>query len=115
MRKLISILIVVFATSAYSGEWVELPPANFGQLEIVEQNTFSFADEGVYIKHKSEYPFSSSLSCSKKQFVAFVEPKLADRALSVVMMAIATSKTVKFYVDGCTHDYPKAVSIMLVP
>lgn len=115
MRKLFSILLIGFANSAYSGEWVELIPSNFEQLEIVEKNSFSFADEGVYIKHKGEYSFSSTVSCSKKQFVAFVEPKLADRALSVAMMAIATSKTMRFYVNGCTQDYPKAVSIILVP
>lgn len=113
MNKLLSIILLAIATCASAGEWVELTPANFGQLEIVEQNSFSFADEGVYIKHLTEYPFSSSVNCSKKQFVAFVEPKLADRALSVVMMAVATSKTIKFYVDGCTQGYPKAVSIML--
>ena len=114
MNKLLPIILLAITTFANAGEWVELTPANFGELQILD-NSFSFADEGVYIKHLTEYPYSSNVNCSKKQFVAFVEPKLADQALSVVMMARATSKTVRFYVDGCTRDYPKAHSILLKP
>lgn len=114
MKTVLTTIFLFLAPLSYSGEWVELIPSNFGQLEIVEANTHAFAAEGVYIKHRTAYSFSTSITCSKKQFVAFIEPKLADRALSVIMMAIATSKTVKFYVDGCTNDYPKATSIMLL-
>ncbi len=114
--KQIFIIILFFSTSfSFAGEWVELTPANFLQLEIVEHDAFSFADGGVYVKHKTQFPFSTSVTCSKKQFVAFIDPKLADRALSVIMMAIATSKTIKLYVNGCTHDYPRATVITLIP
>jgi len=54
------------------------------------------------------------LSCSKKEFLAVIDEKMADRALALYLYAMSTGKSLGFFVDGCTNDYPRARSIMLM-
>ncbi|MEW4368014.1 hypothetical protein [Aliikangiella maris] len=115
MKKYIFMFLVIIIGKLEAAEWVTLAPADLMQLEVIDSGVHSFAEEGVYVKHKSEFPLSNSVTCSKKQFVAFVNPKLADRAMSAMMYAMSSSKTIKFYVDGCSNDYPLAKSFMLMP
>lgn len=111
MKKLL--LPLLFLPNICSSEWVSLTPSDLLEYQIITANAYSFAEEGLYIKHKEKFSFSSSLPCSKKQFVAITDEKLSSSTLSTLMFAIASGKTVRFYVDGCTKDYPHVVSTML--
>ncbi|WP_010381725.1 hypothetical protein [Pseudoalteromonas rubra] len=112
MKKIILVLMLLPGWVS-GGEWVELAPNDLLQYELIQKNAFSFADEGLYVRHKSRFTFANQLQCSKKEFIVFTDEKMADRALSSLLFAMSTSRTLKFYVNGCTNDYPLAVSIMV--
>lgn len=112
--KKIFVLTLFLTTVANADEWVVLNPADLLQYEVIQPNVYSYAAEGLYIKHKTTF-LMPNVSCSKKNFVAFTNEKLADRALSSLLFAIASNKTMKFFIQGCTNDYPKAVNFLLVP
>ena len=107
----ISILFLV-APHTNAAQWFTLNSDSLKQIELIEEGVHSFAEEGVYFKATEDFPVA--LDCSKKDFVAIVDEKMADRALSLIMYAISTGKSVQFYVDSCTNEYPRARSVMLV-
>lgn len=97
---------------SYAGEWVTLEPQNLMQYEIAQAGALGFANEGLYVRHKTS--FSTTLTCAKKEFVVITDQKLADRTLSSLMFATTTNKTVRFYVDGCNNDYLHGKIFMLI-
>ncbi|MDR6984482.1 hypothetical protein J2X32_003126 [Rheinheimera pacifica] len=104
--------MILLSPTIMAGEWVTLEPENLLQYEIIQQNAFSYANEGLYIKHKTK--FTTALACAKKEFVVFTEPKMIDRALSSLMFAISSNKTMRFYVTGCDNEYIHAKVLMFV-
>lgn len=104
-------LSLLLISSVCSAEWLTLTPENLAQYEVVGPNTLS--EEGLYIKHVSS--FTTSLSCTKNQFLIITDPKLADRVLSSLMFSIASNKTVKFYASTCKNNIPHATMFMLMP
>ena len=112
MAKLLIILFLIFSPYSYAAQWITLDSDSLAQIEVIEQGVHSFAEEGVYFKAKES--LSVTLDCSKKEFLAIIDEKMADRALSLFMYAMSTGKSVSFYVDSCTNEYPRARSVMLV-
>lgn len=106
-------IIGLLSIQANAGEWLTLEPQNLAQYEVIQQGAFSFANEGLYIKHKAT--FTTTQQCTKKEFIAITDPKLADRALSSLMFAIASNKIMRFYVEGCNNEYLQGKIFMLVP
>ena len=111
--KLFIVLSLVFSFNIFAGEWVTLEPQNLADIEVAQAGALSFANEGVYFKRNPS--FSTTYTCAKKEFVVITDPKLADRALSAVMFAMASNKTIRFYVDGCNNDYLQGKMFMLLP
>lgn len=113
MKLFCGLLLLLLTPSLLASEWVTLEPEDFSQYEISQANALGFASEGLYIKHKSG--FATSLTCAKKEFVVITDPKLADRALTSLLFAMTTQKTMRFYVDGCSNNYLHAKMLMLIP
>jgi hypothetical protein len=113
MKKAVFLILGFLSFPTIAGEWVTLEPQNLAQYEVTQQGALSFANEGLYIKHKAV--FTTTSSCAKKEFLAITDTKLADRALSSLMFAIASNKTMRFYVEGCNNDYIQAKMFMLIP
>ncbi|KZN48587.1 hypothetical protein N474_24815 [Pseudoalteromonas luteoviolacea CPMOR-2] len=111
--KKIAFLLIFLSGWVRAGEWVEFAPSDLLQYELVQSNAFSFAEEGLYIRHKSAFTFANQVQCSRKEFIVITDAKLTDRALSSLLFAMSTSRTIKLYVKGCTKDYPLAVGIMV--
>lgn len=111
MKQIAILAAIIFSSLSQAGEWVTLEANDLLQVEIMQAGALSSASEGVYFKHRTS--FNTTLSCSKKQFVVFTDPKLADRALSVAMFASTTNKILKFYVDGCDQQYLHGKIVML--
>jgi hypothetical protein len=112
MRKIFLLAIVFLSSKTVAGEWVTLEPENLLQYEVAQQGALSFANEGFYIKHKTK--FTTSLTCAKKEFVVFTDPKMIDRALSSLMFAISTNKKMSFYVNGCNNEYIHAKAFVYI-
>lgn len=113
LKLLVFITSILLTGFTYAGEWLELKPTDLRQIEIAQEGALSFASEGVYFVHNGEYP--TTLSCSKKAYVVITDQKLIDRSYSGALFAIASGKTLKFYVDGCDNGYIHAKIFMLLP
>lgn len=113
MKKCFITILGFLSAPTIAGEWVTLEPENLAQYEVAQQGALSFINEGLYVKHKAT--FTTTLPCAKKQFVVITDTKLADRALSSLMFAIASKKTMQFYVEGCSNDYLHGKIFILAP
>lgn len=114
MKKTLFILLLL-ATQAAKAEWITLTPSNLDNIQIVEPTITTGAVEGVYVVFKTSF---TTASCSTKNIIAILDSKLADRTYSALMLAMATNKTIQFYLDSpakCTRGMPVATGIMLVP
>ncbi|HEY0924144.1 hypothetical protein [Rheinheimera pacifica] len=112
MRKFFLLAMILLSPKIIAGEWVTLEPENLLQYEVAQQDALSYANEGLYIRHKTK--FTTTLACAKKEFVVFTDPKMIDRALSSLMFAISSNKTLKFYVTGCDNEYIHAKLFMFI-
>lgn len=113
MKALLLAGSIFFSTYAAAGEWVTLTAQNLADIETIQAGAMSFAAEGVYFRHKGT--FTASENCARKDYIAILDPKLADRAYSAGLFAMASNKTLLFWVDGCTNNYLLAKGIMITP
>lgn len=112
MKILCAIWLLLLTSVAFAGEWVTLKPSDLLQYEVSKQGGAGSFDEGLYIKNRSF--FITSLSSTNKSFVLIKAPKLADRALSSLLYASATGKSMQFYVDGCNQGNLLASIFMVI-
>ncbi|HEY8939621.1 MAG TPA: hypothetical protein VIM59_05520 [Cellvibrio sp.] len=116
MKSIFLILTIFASFSAIAGEWITLTPENYNGFQIAQANNSANQPEGLYVSFKSS--FSTTSTCTRKDFVVITDPKLADRALSTLMFAQATAKSLKFYVDSttlCAYQGPVATMVTAIP
>ncbi|MCE9687759.1 hypothetical protein LZP73_16380 [Shewanella sp. AS16] len=113
MKIVIATLSLLMSANALSAGWISLEPKDNAGVEVFPSNFSSGIAAGVYFVHKST--FVSSETCSSKQFVAITDPKLADQTLSIGMFALASNKTIKLWVDGCSNNYLHGKAIKVLP
>lgn len=111
MKKLLLIGSLFLSSYVTAGQWVTLTPENIADIETIQAGAMSFAAEGVYFKHVST--FATAENCARKDYIAILDPKLADRAYAAGLYAMATKKTLLLWVDGCTNSYLLAKGIMI--
>lgn len=104
-------LFAILSTASVAGEWVSVRASDILQYEVSKQNGAGMFDEGLYIKHRSS--FTTAVDCPKKDFVLIKDQKLADRAMSSLMYATATNKSMQFFVEGCNQGYLHATIFMV--
>lgn len=112
MKFSITLFLVALSTVSNAGEWVSVRASDILQYEVSKQNGAGMFDEGLYIKHRSS--FTTTVDCPKKEFVLIKDQKLADRALSSLMYATATNKSMQFFVEGCNQGYLSASIFMVI-
>lgn len=112
MKVFICGLFFLVIQNVQAGEWITLAPTDLKQYEVAKEGALGVLNEGVYIRHKSS--FSTTLDCPKREFIVINDPKLADRAMSSIMYAATTNKTMQFYVDGCNQGYIRASIFMVI-
>ena len=112
MKVFMCFIFLLVFQHAQAGEWVTLAPADLKQYEVAKEGALGSLNEGIYIRHKSS--FATTLDCPKREFVVINDPKLADRALSSIMYAATTNKTIQLYVDGCNQGYLRASIFMVI-
>lgn len=111
MKVVAMFFLLMLSTSGSAGEWVAVRNGDILQYEVSKQNAAGMFDEGLYIKHRSS--FTTNVDCPKKDFVLIKDQKLADRAMSSLMYAAATNKSMQFYVEGCNQGYLHATIFMV--
>lgn len=119
MRKfIISLLFLCVAESSFSGQWVALSAADIDTIQILQGGNSAGNLEGLYIALKVDISGEVASYCSRKNFIAIIDPKLIDRTYSGLMYAISTQKTFQLYADGagkCISNGPQATAFLLKP
>jgi hypothetical protein len=113
MKKYLTVLLISLSSACWSGEWIHVGN-NLRQIEVAQAESMPSANEGVYFMGNA--PFVTQQGCTKSLYITIADEKLADRALSMGMFAIASDKTLKVYVDGCdANNYILGKVVLIAP
>lgn len=119
MKKLVFLVAAILISKTSLGsQWVTINPENLDSVQIAQTGNSANQAAGLYIGLQNDITGEAATYCSRKDFLVITDPGFVDRAYSIELLAISTSRTFKLLADAqgnCAYNGPVATILTLVP
>ena len=119
MKYLAIFLLITISQLTNSATWFDVSSENLGAIQIAKGSNSHGQTEGLYLGIKAGgISGEAATYCTRKDFLVVTDPELVELTYSGLLFALATNRTIRFYLNGansCVEDGPLATMVILNP